>query len=370
MRACATPQPPTISAISNATTNEDVVAHVNFTVADADTPLANLTLSASSSNQTLLPNANISFSGSGAARTINLLPAANLSGTASVTVTVSDGSLTASTTFVLTVAPVDDAPTMSAVADQVTSQGVPIAAIAFTVADIDSPVAGLTLSGSSSDTTLVPNGNIVFGGSGANRTVTITPAAGRSGTATITLAVSDGTLSTTGSFALFVAPPSRLVLDTFTGGDGTLLSAHAPNINRTGHVWTITGAPAPTLLSGRAAVATGTGHLQATIDGGVADVQMSTDYRAGTGPGLGALAFRLTDANNFFLLETYTGSLQLYRRQAGTFTLLASAPIGQPVAGSTHRLEVRASGSALQGAGAIVSAARSALRRRCSAASR
>ena len=33
------------------------------------------------------------------------------------------------------------------------------------------------MSGSSSNTTLVPNGNIVFGGSGANRTVTVTPAA-------------------------------------------------------------------------------------------------------------------------------------------------------------------------------------------------
>ena len=45
----------------------------------------------------------------------------------------------------------------------------------------------------SSNPALVPAANIVFGGSGANRTVTITPAANQSGTATITLTVTDGT---------------------------------------------------------------------------------------------------------------------------------------------------------------------------------
>ena len=46
--------------------------------------------------------------------------------------------------------------------------------------------------GSSSNTTLVPVSNIVVGGTGADRTVTITPAANQSGTATITLTVTDG----------------------------------------------------------------------------------------------------------------------------------------------------------------------------------
>jgi hypothetical protein len=46
------------------------------------------------------------------------------------------------------------------------------------------------LSGTSSNTTLVPNANILFGGSGANRTVTITPASGQLGMTNITLTVS------------------------------------------------------------------------------------------------------------------------------------------------------------------------------------
>ena len=40
--------------------------------------------------------------------------------------------------------------------------------------------------------TLVPNANVLVGGSGANRTVTVTPVTGQSGTSTITLTVNDG----------------------------------------------------------------------------------------------------------------------------------------------------------------------------------
>ncbi len=47
------------------------------------------------------------------------------------------------------------------------------------------------MGGASSNTTLVPNANIVFGGSGASRNVTVTPAANQFGTSTITLTVSD-----------------------------------------------------------------------------------------------------------------------------------------------------------------------------------
>ena len=50
--------------------------------------------------------------------------------------------------------------------------------------DAQTSASSLTVSGSSSNPTLVPNANIVFGGSGASRTVTVTPASGQTGTAT------------------------------------------------------------------------------------------------------------------------------------------------------------------------------------------
>src|SRR5206468_819666 len=53
----------------------------------------------------------------------------------------------------------------------------------------------------------VPNANIVFGGSGSNRTVTVTPAATRFGAATITVTVTDGNGgSASAAFQLTVSP--------------------------------------------------------------------------------------------------------------------------------------------------------------------
>ena len=89
---------------------------------DIETAAASLTLGGASSNPTLVPNANIVFGGSGANRTVTLTPAANQSGSATITVTVSDGPLTASDTFVLTVNPVNDTPTISNLTDQTINQ--------------------------------------------------------------------------------------------------------------------------------------------------------------------------------------------------------------------------------------------------------
>src|SRR5258708_11686429 len=81
-----------------------------------------------------------------------------------------------------------------------TSDGTAVRPIDFTVGDVETPAASLTVSGGSSNQTLMPDANIVLGGTGANRTVTLTPAAGQTGTATITLTVSDGSFNSSGSF--------------------------------------------------------------------------------------------------------------------------------------------------------------------------
>jgi len=200
--------PPTISSIANKVTSEDTAtAPINFTVGDAETPATALTVSGSSGNLTLVPNANISFGGSGANRTVTVTPAANQSGTATITVTVNDGSATASTAFVLTVNPVNDAPTISNIADQNTPRNTATPPIAFTIGDLETPASNLIVTGSSSDQTIVPNANIIFGGSGANRTVTLTPAANISGTTTMTITVSDGVATAIDTFVLTVNPP-------------------------------------------------------------------------------------------------------------------------------------------------------------------
>jgi len=95
---------PTISDIAAQTiTAGNNTGAIAFTIGDAQTAAGSLSVSGSSSNTTLVPNANIVFGGSGADRTVTVTPASSQTGTATITVTVSDGSLSASDTLLLTV---------------------------------------------------------------------------------------------------------------------------------------------------------------------------------------------------------------------------------------------------------------------------
>ena len=76
-------------------------------------------------------------------------------------------------------------PTITAIPNQTILVNTATGALPFFINDVDTPAANLTLLASSSNPTLIPPANIVFGGSGANRTVTVTPAAGQVGTATV-----------------------------------------------------------------------------------------------------------------------------------------------------------------------------------------
>ncbi|HEY1011759.1 MAG TPA: 5'-nucleotidase C-terminal domain-containing protein [Herpetosiphonaceae bacterium] len=205
---------PTIGNIADQTINEDTsTGAIPFAVGDLETAPASLTVTAAASNSTLVPAGAIRFGGAGATRTIAITPAANLSGTSVITVTVSDGQGgTRADSFLLTVNPVNDAPTISAIADQTVRENGTLAPVSFTLADIDSPAAGLTVTASSSDVTLIPNNRIVISGSGLNRTVSLTPTLNRSGTATITLTVSDGGANATRTFQVTVQPFDRLYL--------------------------------------------------------------------------------------------------------------------------------------------------------------
>jgi hypothetical protein len=102
--------PPTIVPIPDQAMTEDSARAVPFTVGDPDTPLTALTVTATSSNATLLPASGILLSGSGALRTVTLRPAANRWGSASITVRVGDGLSVSGDTFVVTVASVNDPP--------------------------------------------------------------------------------------------------------------------------------------------------------------------------------------------------------------------------------------------------------------------
>lgn len=59
--------PPTISSISPQTSNGDsAIGPLSFTIGDDETPVSELSVSASSSNQTLIPDSSITLDGAGA----------------------------------------------------------------------------------------------------------------------------------------------------------------------------------------------------------------------------------------------------------------------------------------------------------------
>jgi VCBS repeat-containing protein len=160
-------------------------------------------------------------------------PAADYNGTDSFTYQASDGSLTSSpATVSLTVTAVNDAPTVTVAAGGTCGRDDHSGTIHLTVADVDSGVAVPTLSVASSNPALVSTGNVVFAGSGATRTMTVNAVDGRSGTAILTVIVSDGLDSSTVEVAVKVGGSGK---DTLTGGSGAdLLLAQSNNDTLTG----------------------------------------------------------------------------------------------------------------------------------------
>jgi hypothetical protein len=109
-------------------------------------------------------------------------------------------------------------PTITAITNRTITKNTNTGAIPFAIGDDITPAASLVLSKESSNTNLAPTANIVFGGSGANRTVTVTPLANQTGTTTITITVADAKGAR--GFATFdltvIAPATPPTLGAFT----------------------------------------------------------------------------------------------------------------------------------------------------------
>ena len=96
---------PTVSVVADQTSVVGpAVGPLAFTVGDAETPADSLRVTATSSDQQLLPEAQISVTGNGADRQITLTPVPGRTGTTTVTLSVTDtGGRTVSTQFRVTV---------------------------------------------------------------------------------------------------------------------------------------------------------------------------------------------------------------------------------------------------------------------------
>lgn len=199
--------PPTINPIATPLViNEDAAAQtVNFSgvTGGADVPAQTVTITATSSNPTLIPNPTVNYVSPGTTGSLSFTPAANLSGNATITVTVTDTGLdlipgtgdenTTSTTFLVTVNPVNDQPTFAITATHASAEDagpltVPGFATSIAAGPTDEAGQALTfnITGNSNPSLFATGPSIA-----ADGTLSYTAAPNAFGLATINITLSD-----------------------------------------------------------------------------------------------------------------------------------------------------------------------------------
>lgn len=196
---------PTLSPVSNpAAILEDAGQQtINLAgIADGDAEATQtLSVSASSDNSALIPTPTLTYTSPNATGTLRYTPVANAAGTAVITVTVTDNGGTAnggvnsvSRQFTVTVTAVNDEPTLNAITNPAAinedagQQSISLSGIGMGTGDSGQV---LTVSASSSNTGLIPNPSISYTSPNATGILSYTPVANASGTATITVTVTD-----------------------------------------------------------------------------------------------------------------------------------------------------------------------------------
>lgn len=99
---------------------------------------------------------------------------------------------------------VNEAPDLTEIADQTISTNSESPALPFVIGDLETSPGSLVVTAGSSNPEVVPVSGIVLGGTAAERSITVRPAAGQLGGATIAVTVSDGDLSASTTFLVTV----------------------------------------------------------------------------------------------------------------------------------------------------------------------
>ena len=188
---------PQISSLEGETVLQNSTVSKTVTVSDLETPNQDLTLSVTSSNQTLVPHANIYMGSTGENRTLTLVLAEGQAGSTTITVTVRDGDANvASRSFVLS-----------------TINDLPEALDGTLTTDEDTVATGTLSATDTNGDALVYS--IVTNGSKGTATITdtamgeysYTPHANENGTDTFTFKVNDGTTdSNTATVTVTITP--------------------------------------------------------------------------------------------------------------------------------------------------------------------
>src|SRR5262249_30637946 len=263
--------PPTLDPIANMGINENAGQQtVNLTgisPGPANEAGQHLTVTAISSNPSLIPNPAVTYTSPNATGSLTFTPAANEFGSSTITVIVQDDGGTANggidsvtNTFIVAVGPVNLPPTLDPINDLVINEDSGLQTVNLTGITAGPPSESgqtLTITATSSDPTVIPNPTVNYTSPNAAGTLTFTPVLNAFGSSTVTVIVQDdggtangGIDSVTNIFTVTVNPvndPPTLnpINDlTLTEGAGlqtvSLAGISAGPANETGQSITIT----------------------------------------------------------------------------------------------------------------------------------
>ncbi len=266
---------PTIAPINDQTTRvSQATSPIPVLIGDAETAAELLFVEATSSNP-LLADAFV-FGGSGSNRTVTITPHPDQTGTAIISVRVTDAEGKFNfTTFDLVVLPANTPPTISSIG-HVAMRANTSTNATFTVGDAETAPDDLTIVVDSSNPRLIPPSNILVSPTGSVRSLTFTPVAQEAGASWITVTVVDGPLTNATSFMLKVLRAEVITLWNF--------NSVPPDNSVT------TGTLNPAIGSGTAtSVGTATNSLNSNVSAGSFDPATSDNskWRFGAFPAQG-----------------------------------------------------------------------------------
>ena len=193
---------PTISSIADQYLHEASI-DIPFTIADAESPPDSLTIQAISHMQDVIPDDHIQISGSNHSYTLHVSSVDNMFGVAQIELRVSDGTLTQQSQFPIYVRSGALIPTISSISDQQINEDESIH-LTITVGGIASQ--SISVTGTSSNSTLLLDEHIQIQGVGQERALRIKPLTNANGETIVQLDVSDGNQTVTENFLLTVIP--------------------------------------------------------------------------------------------------------------------------------------------------------------------
>lgn len=195
---------------------------------------AALVIVADSSNPTLLPSQNIQIQVQGTNMQVLLSPVVGQGGETIVTFYVSDG-LNQTRLFpdFGGGAPTNGAPpTLDPIPSVTVTNGGSSPPILLSISDPDTDPNLLGFSRSTSDSQMIPLTNIHIDGTGTNRLLTVAAVPGYQGTATVSVAVTDGSSQATQTFSVRVLPPNRAPV-VYAGTNTTLYASLSTRLKGT-----------------------------------------------------------------------------------------------------------------------------------------